>query len=46
MAVDVPGKGEEERLIWRFGVRKGGKEGGERRQNGGERRQYGRGASI
>lgn len=33
MAVGVPGKGEEERLIWRFGVR----EGGEKRQNGGER---------
>lgn len=25
MAVDVPGTGEEERLIWRFGIVKGGK---------------------
>ena len=37
MAVDVTGKGEEERLIWRFGVGKGGKEGGEKRQNGGRK---------
>lgn len=42
MAVDVPGTGEEERLIWRSGIGVGGKK--EQTKWGRERRQHGRGA--